>query len=186
MYGTMASVLRGIDPAYEDYIVSGIMIHSPQPLLFTAVKGKGCFVEDLKTGVRTRLQKSAPSVINKQSMIDLDANWPPYKKLLETYKPEFPNMACRHFSAAARVALFLNNTIDFGIEFTRKQNLEWGAAFGLIQEAGGVLTTADGQNINNEKFRTFAPDKIPLVIAPTEDSARLISQRLNLGLVTGV
>lgn len=107
MYGTMASVLRGSDPAYDDYLVSGIMIHSPHPRLFIAVKGNGCFVEDVQTGVRTRLRKSAPKEISGQTKIDLDTNWDPFRRLLDANRNIYPNMQCAFLSEAARCALLL-------------------------------------------------------------------------------
>jgi fructose-1,6-bisphosphatase/inositol monophosphatase family enzyme len=41
------------------------------------------------------------------------------------------------------------------LECTRKGNLEIAVAYGLIREAGGVMTTADGEDLGPKGYQTF-------------------------------
>lgn len=181
MYGTMASILKGADPTYDDYLVSGMMIHSPVPQLFLAVRGKGCFLIDIATGERKDIQRSGSVEFSRQIVMDLDINWPPYRELLNTRGKEFPNMQCAEFSAAARCALFVLGDIDIALEFTRKGNIEQPVIYGLVKEMGGVMADTDGEDIGNKHFKAFEQTrKVPLVIAPNQLIAKQVSERLNL------
>lgn len=181
MYGTMVSVLEGKDPTYNDYLVCGIMIHSPTPQLLLAVKEEGCFVVDLHTGERHQTQKQQQQTFSKQSIIDLDINWLPYKELYDRNKDTFSNLQCVYLSSAARTALFVKGDIDVGLEWTRKGNLEQPSTYGFVTEMGGVMTTVDGVSIGSKPFQTFGQDKqIPLIVALSQEVAMQASQRLNL------
>ena len=181
MYGTMAGILGGANSIYGDYLVSGIMIHSPIPKLFLAIKGKGCFLIDVATGERKALQKPSSEGFSKRRTIDLDINWPPYGKLFNTWHEKFPGLQCAHFSAAARCALFIQDDIDVALEFTRKSNLELAVMYGLVREVGGVMVMVDGEDIGNKPYRTFEQTReTPLIIASTKSSAEQVSKKLKL------
>lgn len=181
MYGTMVSVLEGINPRYDDYIVCGMMIHSPKPQLFLAIKDGGCFSIDIETGERKLLEMKEIQEFSERSIVDLDIYWGPYKILYDNNKDKYPNLQCAFFSAAARCALFLVGKIDIGLEWTRKGNLEQPTIFGLIKELGGVMTTANGIGIGEKDFRSFSQiEHIPLIVAHSQEAATRVSQRFNL------
>lgn len=181
MYGTMVSVLQGTEPCYKDYVISGIMIHSPEPQLLIGIKDEGCFVVDIETGKRTPLTKKNSAKISPQSVIDFDTNWP-FKEIYTSNKNEYPNFTCRYLSEAARVVLFVTGKVDVALEWTRKGNLEQACAYGLVTEAGGVMTTVEGEDIGEKQFKTFGQQHIPLVLASSHQAAQDISRRLNLEL----
>lgn len=182
MYGTMVSVLRGTNLGYDDYLVCGIMIHSPIPKLFLAVKGEGCFLVNVETAERRPLQKKKVEDFSARNIIDLDTYWQPYKTLHEENKDTFPNLQCAFLSAAARSALFLEGKIDIGLEWTRKGNLEQATTYGLVKELGGVMTDADGIDIGSKPFKTFGQERhIPLIVALSQKVAKQVSERFNLG-----
>lgn len=182
MYGTIVSVLAGTNPSYDDYLACGIMIHSPTPKLFLAVKGEGCFLVDIETGERRPLQKKRAEDFSERNIIDLDINWQPYKTMYDSNEDKFPNMQCAFLSTAARAALFLEGRIDIGLEWTDKGNLEEVTTYGLVKELGGVMTGADGIDIGSKPFKTFGQKKhIPLIVAPSQEVARQVSKRFNLG-----
>ena len=181
MYGTMVSVLNGINPTYDDYLISGIMIHSPKPQLLLAIKNKGCFSVDIKTGERRLLKKQQGNEFSEESILDLDTNWEPYRKIFAENKKSFPNLQCAFLSEAARTALFVNGKIEIGLEWTRKQNLEQPPTYGLVKELGGAMTTADGRSLGAQFFKTFEPQNhIPLIVAPSQEIAVRVSQRFGL------
>lgn len=179
MYGTMTSLLSGIDPAYDDYLVSGIMIHSPSPRLVLAIKDQGCFLVDIQTGVRTPVQKRIPKELSSQTPIELDLNWKPFKTLFDKKLPF--NLVCPSFSQAAHTARFLDGTIDVELEWIRKGNLEQAVSYGLVKEAGGVMMTPEGASIGGERFKTFRQEgHFPLIIATDQNLAMAVSKGLNL------
>lgn len=179
MYGTMTSMLSGINPTYDDYLVSGIMIHSPSPRLFLAIKNQGCFLVDVQTGARSPVDKRLPKQLSPQTPIELDLNWKPFKNLFDKELPF--NLACPFFSQAAHTARFLDGTIDVELEWTRKGNLEQAVSYGLVREVGGVMVTPDGVSIGNERFKTFRQEgHYSLIIATDQNLAMAVSQGLNL------
>ena len=179
MYGAMVGILEGVDPAYDDYLVCGIMIHSPTPHMFLAIKDQGCFLVNVATGEKKLIQTENKE-LSDQSPIDIDTNWPPYEEVFNTNKKDFPNMDCRNRSAAARIAMFLNGDIEIGLEWSRKKNLEQAVVYGLVREAGGVHVTADGLGIGIQDFKSFAQNKIPLIIASNRSLAMQVSERFDL------
>ena len=181
MYGAMVSVSQHADPAYDDYIAAGVMIHSPVPQLVLAIKNQGVFTVDLDTLERRQMQRDNDKQFSEATAIDLDRNWPPYRQVLEENGQDFPNMGCAFFSAAARVALFVEGKVDLALEWTRKGNLEHPVMYALVKELGGVMTDSNGQSIGGEHFRTFRQDThVPLVIAPNQEMANAASSRFNL------
>lgn len=180
MYGAMAAVLRGIGPVYENYLAAGVMIHSPIPHLYLAVKGKGVFDVDLETLERRKIQRDNNKKLSRQTSIDLDRNWEPYGQVLERNQ-DFPNMGCAYFSAAARIALFVEGKVDLALEWTRKGNLEHPVMYALARELGAVMTDARGVSLAREKFRDFGQiSHVPVIIAPNYGMARAASARFNL------
>ncbi|HUQ85013.1 MAG TPA: hypothetical protein VM077_01705 [Candidatus Limnocylindrales bacterium] len=190
MYGTMVSVLEGDDPTYDDYLVSGIMIHSPKPELLLAVKGEGCFKVDIETGEPVRLERKQTGELSEESIIDLDINWPILSNVFENpeNKTRFPLMQCAYRSQAARTALFINEAIDAQLEVTRKGNvslmgnLEMAPTYGLVMELGGVMVVADGTSLGTRKYKSFAQHgiNVPVVVAPNREFANGIITELSL------
>jgi fructose-1,6-bisphosphatase/inositol monophosphatase family enzyme len=192
MYGAMISVLEGADPRYNDYLVCGIMIHSPKPQLFIAVKEEGCFKVDMETKQRKLLKIKEAEELTGKSIIDLDTNWSVLRDVYENPETQhsFPRMQCAYFSQAARTALFLNGDIDIQLEVTRKGglalmgNLEMPSTFGLVKELGGVMVAADGESLGNQKFTQFAQDgsNLPIVVASSRSLALGVINNLSLGI----
>ena len=194
MYGTMVSVMDGNNPTYDDYLVSGIMIHSPRPELLIAIKGEGCFRVDIATGERELIEKKPKSELSQDTVIDLDINWPLLSGVYEDSenKKNFPFMQCAFRSQAARTALFINGAIDFQLEVTRKGsveglrqgNLEMPPTYGLVRELGGVMVTAEGASLGSRQYRTFDQDgvNIPIIVAPNQEHAAQLANRLSLNV----
>lgn len=181
MYGAMVCVLEGDNPTYDNYVAAGVMIHSPNPNLLLAVKDRGVFSVDLNTGERRQISRNNVKEFSEQTVIDLDIHWPPYRQLFDKNSSDFSNMQCAFFSEAARLALFIEDKIDLGLEWTRKQNLEQAAMYAFAREIGGVMMAADGTSIGGEKFKTYRQDvHVPLIVAPNKDVASAVSKRFNL------
>ena len=185
MYGAMTCVLEGDDPSYDNYVAAGVMIHSPTPTptptLLVAIKNQGIFQVDLKTGERMQIRRDNDKQFSEQTIINLDINWPPYKKLLDENNQTFPHMQCAFFSEAAVLALFAQGKIDVDLEWTRKGNLEQPVMYAFVHELGGVMTRGDGISLGSEQFRTFKQNThVPLIVAPNQDMATAVSKRFNL------
>jgi len=191
MYGTMIAVLEGDDPTYDNYIVCGIMIHSPQPKLYIALRDQGCFLIDSMKGTREKLTIKQTDTLSFKSIIDLDINWDQLKNVFENVENriKFPLMQCLYKSQAARSVLFITGDIDFQLEVTRKGsmqqnrigNLEMPCTYGLIRELGGVMTLADGNSMGPKKFFTFGQGpNLAIIVAPGKASAKRISMALSL------
>ncbi|MBU2632328.1 hypothetical protein KKG52_01305 [Patescibacteria group bacterium] len=181
MYGTLACVLKGNNPTYDDYIVAGVMIHSPKPNLLLAIKGQGVFSIVLSSGEKKQIGIDTTRHFSRQTIIDLDINWQLYRQLFDENSSLFPNMQCPFFSEAARLALFAKGKIDLGLEWTRKQNLEQPTMYAFVKELGGVMTSADGTPISNKPYKTYGQGiHVPLIVAPNQEMAIEVSKRFNL------
>ena len=71
-YGTMLSVFDGIDPAYNDYLASGIIEHATKSI-FCAEKGKGSMVR--LNGFKMPLKVSAERRLDENTRIYIDDFW---------------------------------------------------------------------------------------------------------------
>ena len=61
---------------------------------------------------------------------------------------------------------------DLALECTRKGNLEFAVAYGLINESGGVMMSIDGEYFGDKKYLEFGQDKnIPTITASTKELA---------------
>lgn len=181
MYGAMVCIMEGSDPDYNDYVASGIMIHSPKPNLLLAVKNQGVFSIDLVSGDRKPQIINGDHQFSEESVIDLDLDYPPYKELFDRHGSSFPNMRMAYDSEAARCALYVEGSIDIALEWTRKHNLEQPTMYGFVVELGGIMTGADGVSIGSEKFTSFGQvDHIPLIIAPNQSVATSVSNRIGM------
>ena len=63
---------------------------------------------------------------------------------------------------------------DLVLECTRKGNLEIATAYGLITEAGGVMVTADGEDLGKQRYFEYGQREeefLPVITAATKELA---------------
>ena len=179
-YATMLSFFDGLDPKYDDYLVSGILDYI-NAQIFLAVKDQGAYIISVKGGDKFQIHCSASKNLNpKTTRIRVDG-WFPENLTLAQKLGSFENMfigspknsgaSCQYYMDLAR------GEADIVIECTRKRNLEIAACYGLIREAGGVvITLVDGSwvELGDLKYLEFGQkqnDRIPVVSAANRELA---------------
>lgn len=175
-YATMFAIFDGTDPKYNDYLVCGIMEHTTKHLL-VAIKDQGvCMVADDGKG-KPLYTSGKEKLIPKDTKIYIDTYFPQNRNFFESKLTEF-NPVCTGCSAVHYTDV-ANGSWDIALECTRKKNLEIAVAFGLIKEAGGVMTDADGNLLDNQKYFQFGQDtQIPVITAATKQLAYALIEHL--------
>ncbi len=171
-YGTMFAVFSNTNPDYADYLFCGVMEHSTNHL-FYAVKNKGCFLikDNVKIHIKcSNVRKLEDASIYADEFFDGKRNTTLIHDIfiskLQEYKFLHSNSSAVHYVDLA------HGKADLVLECTRKGNLEIAVAFGLENEAGGVMVTLDGVSIANQKYLTFAQDEyVPIISASTIELA---------------
>jgi len=167
-YGTMLSIFSSLAPNYGDYLLCGVMIHSPKPELFFARKGGGSFV--VMDGEWRAISCSGVMKLQETTKIYIDdyfeVNRELFAKRLAGFNIQSAHSSAVHYTDVARGAA------DAALECTRKRNLEIAVAYGLVTEAGGVMLTLDKTSLEHRHYRTFSQDKhTPIVTASTLELA---------------
>ncbi len=157
-YGTMFGIFTGIDPDYDDYLVSAIMEH-PTGKLFVSSRGNGAYVLNLRTGFKNRIKTSENEAFDKECKIIIDT-YPGTAHLAfntEVFVNKLPS-GFTHLTPQTSAASYVDlasGQADLVLECTRKGNLEIAVAYGLLQEAGGVMVGLDGQSLGAKKYLEF-------------------------------
>ena len=180
-YGTMFGIFSNLDPTYDDYLFNGVMEHATERLYF-ASKDKGTFlIEDgqrslIKCSTR-RVLKNARVYINEHFDGAMNSTFfqDTYFSKLDGYPFEY----LHNNSTAIHYVDLANGAVDLVLECTRKGNLEIAAAYGLMNEAGGVTVTPDGKSIGNKKYLVFGQDRyVALISASTIELAQELIHKI--------
>lgn len=171
-YGTMFGIFDKTDPAYSDYLVSGIMEHSTGKL-FIATKNGGALV--IQNGEVTPIHPSGQIALDRDVKINIDewfeVNKKTFSEKLQGFKtransPSNPDASCECYIDVA------SGSADLTLECTRKRNLEIAIAYGLIKEAGGVMVDMNGDDLADKKYLEFGQtEKLPIITAATQELA---------------
>jgi fructose-1,6-bisphosphatase/inositol monophosphatase family enzyme len=182
-YGTTFGLYDGLDPNYSDYIFGGIIVHSTKQI-FYAGRDMGAF-EMNANGISVPIKTSSTTEVDPQitrlyadTLYDeeykIDVITSKLKKNFADFDIQCLRAACIH------LADLVSGKVDAVIESTRKGNLEIGAAFGIINEAGGVILDISGHNLKNEKFRSYGQrEDIPIVDAANLELAQKLVAKLS-------
>jgi fructose-1,6-bisphosphatase/inositol monophosphatase family enzyme len=177
-YATMFGIFLGMNPEYRDYLFSGVIEHSSERLYYAVKKSGGALVEGRKySPLRcSSIRRLENAKIYADEFFDEYAG---DTLVSDTFLSKLKGFNFLHeHSSAVRYVDLVQGKADLVLEFTRKGNLEVAVAFGLVNEARGVMFTADGKDIGEEKYLTFGQDRhIPIISASSPDLAReLISK----------
>ncbi len=172
-YGTMFAIFSNLNPTYDDYIFSGVMEHSSKKLYF-AVKNKGGFL--IQKGKQSPLKSSSIGKL-KDSKIYVDEFFDRNRNvtfIYDTYLSKLKGYTFLHSnSSAIHYVDLAQGKVDLVLECTRKGNLEIAVAYGLVNEAGGVIVTIDGVSISEKKYLVLGQDEyIPIISASTIELAQ--------------
>ncbi len=174
-YGTMFGIFSNTNPKYGDYLFSGIMEHNPQRLFFVS-RGKGSFV--VSNGKRQSIHCSKNTKLDRKSTrIYADVVFDEAMNstfIRDTFLSKLRGFDVNYLlSSAAHYADLASGQVELVLECTRKLNLEIAAAYGLINEAGGVVLASDGTSFGNKKYLQFGQNEhLPIIAASTEQLAK--------------
>lgn len=182
-YATMLGIFSNTDPFYKDYLFSGLIEHQAG-IIYYALPGEGTFSLNLQTSQLQRLQTSP-----KNDLVGItlyDASY--YNQVSQDVFRGIPEQfnCQRVTSSAIAYADIAMGLAHAKIEVTRKRNLEQMIAFGLIEQAGGVMITLDGNSIGSQRYQTFAQKEnssslepnIPLITACSQEVALALRDRV--------
>lgn len=159
-YGTMFAVFDGLTPKYRDYLGCGVMQHATKGL-YIAVKNEGACV--YQTGIRQPISTQTSEVLSKDTIIYVDEYFE-YNRKMFTSRLEGFNTHYTESSAQSFVEL-ADGRAGLVLECTRKGNLEFAVSYGLITEAGGVVTNLDGHDIGNQAYLSYGQSEQIGIIA---------------------
>lgn len=178
-YGTMFGIFSNLDPTYDDYIFSGVMEHSSKKLYY-AVKNKGGFL--IINGKEyplncSSIKKLKDSKIYADEFFDGNRN---VTFIYDTYLSKLKENTFLHSnSSAIHYVDLANGKADLVLEGTRKGNLEIAVAYGLVNEADGVIVTIDGTTIAKKKYLVLGQDNyIPIISASTMELAQELIRKI--------
>ncbi len=162
-YATMLGIAEEIDPRYQDYLFAGIMEHASNRL-WIATKRNGAWVIE-PNGSRTPIRTSSREVFDNQTRVYDGSGYNDVSR--QTFARAVSNNPTRlPLSAAISYVDIASGQAEIEVEVTRKGNLEQMIAYGLIREAGGVMTTLDGEDLGHRPYLLFGQDRhIPIVTA---------------------
>ncbi|MBI2329889.1 hypothetical protein HYU94_00670 [Candidatus Daviesbacteria bacterium] len=179
-YGTMFAIFEGINPRYQDYLVTGI-IEYPSGRLLIASRNEGAFVMEGNRifPARTSGKSNLDPMLTK---VFIDGG---FEFNTEFFKPRLTNFRNLYIGnignkgipwGASSMYYFKLATgeTDLVLECTRKRNLEIAVAFGILAEAGGVIVDRHGKSIAQRKYLSFgqaAGEYLPIISAATQTLA---------------
>jgi fructose-1,6-bisphosphatase/inositol monophosphatase family enzyme len=178
-YGTMFGIFSNLNPNYNDYIFCGVMEHSSNKLYY-AVKDKGTFL--ITNSKESQINCSSVKRLDK-SKIYADEYFDKNKNVTFIYDTYLSKLKDHHFlhsnSSAIHYVDLAKGDVDLVLECTRKRNLEIAVAFGLINEANGVIVTIDGKSIGNKKYLELGQKEyIPIISASTIELANELINKI--------
>lgn len=167
-YATMLGIYSSINPRYCDYIFNGLMQHSTKKL-FYALKGQGSYVN--VNGNDHALRCSDTKTLNKNTNIYIDPSFEINKDFF-TRKMFGFKMKDDTGSTSILYSDLVSGEVDLCLECTFKGNLEKGAGYGLIHEAGGVMRTMENEDLGEKKYLDYGQDEhLPIISACTPELA---------------
>lgn len=178
-YGTMFGIFSNLNPDYNDYIFCGVMEHSSNKLYY-AVKNEGAFL--ISNGNKEKINCSLVKELNK-SKIYADEYFDRNRKVTLIHDTFLSKLKGHHFlhsnSSAIHYVDLARGNVDLVLQCTRKGNLEIAVAFGLINEANGVIVTIDGKSLSNKKYKDLGQKEyIPIISASTIELANELIKKI--------
>jgi len=170
-YGTMVGVFKGVNPSYGDYLCSGVMEHSTGSLFF-AEKGKKAHLDNREKEFFL-LRCNQTTRLDERIKIFIDSYWEFNRKTFSERLVGFNVPEFKLSSTDSYLRLLLGEA-DLVLECTRKGNLEIATAYGLITEAGGVMVTADGEDLGKQRYFEYGQREeefLPVITAATKELA---------------
>ncbi len=165
-FGPMMSIFKGLDPKYDDSLVS-FMFDFASGNLFLAIKGAGTYIID--NGKKKRVVLESVKKFGKDLVIYGDGE--------SKYVPQlvgFPVVTTA--SSCADYNNLLTGKARAVSAYTLKQNLELACAYRLVTEAGGaIIKIDDGEGLGEERYLEYGQkDHRGVVSAASSELAKEI------------
>jgi len=152
--GTIFGIFDGVNPLYDDYLISGFYEHVNNKLYFVE-KEKGAWV--MSDGIVDKLATSNVLDLSDDVKIYADFYWEfdqqYYRKIISRYRVSDPAIAGVYYSDLS------GGDCDVVLRCSGKQNLEMMVMYGVVKEAGGVVIDKNGEDIGNRKYLQFGQDE---------------------------
>jgi len=176
-YGPMFAIFSNDNPTYDDYVVSGIMMLSSGEMLI-AKKGEKLVSENVRTGEKSEPRAAQNDVLNGNAIVFADqSKVDPSNSLYKffTLNGQVADTLHKHVnfvipprrtgSTAANIVDIATGEATLDIGATRKGNLEFASAYGILKAAGAVMETEGGIDLGTKRFLEFGQDDNILVLA---------------------
>lgn len=174
-YGTMFGVFSNTDPLYDDYLFGGIIEHT-RNLVYFATKNGGAFMRDQGKYVPIRVSKTTDLTAETKIYADeyFEFCRTMFRDKLKEFRTDYVASSCIHFSDLVK------GEYDAVLEATRKGNLEFAIAYGMVKEAGGEMMTFDEESLGSQKYFEFGQSNamIPVVTTATKKLAQKIIKHI--------
>lgn len=180
-YGTMFAIFEGINPRYQDYLVTGILEY-PSGRLLLATRNGGSFLTsgDITQPASTSGQldlRAGQSRIYIDGGIDYSRQFlaPRFKRFEQAYVGNIANKGIPWGASSIYYFKLATGEADLVVECTRKRNLENAVAYGILHEIGAVMVDGNGDDIGSKRYLEFGQDPnqfIPLISAATGQLAQ--------------
>lgn len=152
-YGSMFAIFQGLNPRYRDYISCGILEY-PDSRILSVTKGEGtCLLEEnKKKQVRTsRVKDFDPESIR----VEVDGSYEGNAQFAAARLSGLKHVRVADLSSSIYYFDLATGAVDMVVVSTRKGNLEMMAAYGIVREAFGVMTDAEGNDLGNKKYLEY-------------------------------
>ena len=161
-FGTMIAIFKGNSPKLSDYICSFIIEHTNKQAII-AFKNEGSYllkhnnIINVSTPSLRRLRDVKRIYIDRAFHINEKTFFDPLQHLNPLYLKS---------SAAYYIDLAIGQA-DLVLECTRKNSIEISVAYGLINEAGGVMVNLQGQDLGEFSYLDYLyfDDNTPVISA---------------------
>jgi len=179
-YGTMFGVFSNLDPTYDDYIFGGMIEHSTKKI-FYGVKNKGSFV--IINNKKKAIKTSGITGLDNKTKIYADFEFDKNRKITFIQDTFLSPLEGYNFLHEDSMGIHLidvaSGNADLALHSSRKKNLEIATAYGIINEAGGIIVTKDGISVGKKKYQTLGQKEfIPIISASTMELAQELIHKI--------
>lgn len=165
-FSTMVAIFDRVNPTFGDYVACGWIDHATDTMYF-ATKGGGAFAKN--NGIIRTLSCASELKFNPQTLIYLERYFP---ELDRDFSPALQgcNVDCLFAGNAYLIDLVdpevpRHRRAGGVIHCSAKMGLECAIAYGLVREAGGVITDGTGKDLENVHYVDFVSGPIKPYIA---------------------
>lgn len=149
--GTMLSIYQGLNPTFDDYLVSEVILH-PSGNLFIARKGNGTRLIDERS-IGHRVHTSGIAALDHNTRLGIDVHWDFvrqfYASIINDFKFDPADSTAVQFTELA------HGKLAAILQCTRKDSLELAVGYPLVREAGGIVVDEHCRDLGSIHYLEF-------------------------------